>query len=209
MSTCYHHPKAEAVGFCRQCGKALCTDCKRDVQGMFYCEECLASTLAGGRAAAPADRDPDAPNPALAGVLGCIPGVGAIYNGEYMKALIFVGIFGGTIVLMDSHAMRGMEPLLGIFIAAFFFYMIIDSYRVAKARAVGLGPAPESGWEMPEWGRNGKAAPIGPMILIGLGGLFLLNNIMPFNFHFFRFWPVALIGLGAYLIWQRTGGDTR
>ena len=209
MSACYHHPKAEAVGFCRQCGKALCTDCKRDVQGMFYCEECLASNLAGGRAAAPAGRDPEAPNPALAAVLGCIPGVGAIYNGEYMKAVTFVLIFGLTIGVMDSGAANNLEPLLGIFLAAFIFYMIMDSYRVAKARTAGIEPAPQSGWEMPEWGGNGKAAPVGPVILIGLGGLFLLNNILPFHLHIFRFWPVALIALGAYLIWQRTGSDTR
>ena len=210
MSTCFQHPETEAVGFCRQCGKALCGDCKRDVQGMFYCEPCLAASVGGtpaganaGDAPAPSAAD-DAGNPILAACLSIIPGLGAIYNSEYQKALVYILVFGGLIALADSGPFRNMEPLPQFLLVGFWFYMIMDSYKVAKAQTLGAPAPSQFDWEMPEWG-NGKAAPIGPLILIGIGGIFFLNNVLPFHLHIGRFWPLLLIGFGAYMIWQRTG----
>ena len=31
---CFHHAEVEATGYCRQCGKALCGDCRRDVRSV-------------------------------------------------------------------------------------------------------------------------------------------------------------------------------
>ena len=188
-----------AAGFCRQCGKALTPETRRDVRGVYYCEDCLATATLGGQATAAGGA-----NPVVAALLGLIPGVGAIYNGEYMKALTFIFIFGGTISLMDSGAARGIEPLLGLFMAGFYFYMPIEAYQTAKRRASGLAPA-SSGWEMPGT-KGGKATPIGPLVLIVLGVLFLLNNFLPYHFHVLRFWPLALIALGGWMLWKRTIG---
>ena len=140
-------------------------------------------------------------------MLAFIPGVGAIYNGEYMKALMFILIFGGTISLLDSRASRGLEPFLGLFLAGFYFYMILDSYRSAKALGAGPAAAPAGAWDVPGLGGDGKAMPIGPIVLIVIGSLFLLNSMDIFRFfNVFRFWPLALIGIGVYMLWQRTGG---
>ena len=188
-----------AAGFCRQCGKALTPETRRDVRGVYYCEDCLATATLGGQATAAGGA-----NPVVAALLGLIPGVGAIYNGEYMKALTFIFIFGGTISLMDSGAARGIEPLLGMFMAGFYFYMPIEAYQTAKRRASGLAPA-SSGWEMPGT-KGGKATPIGPLVLIVLGVLFLLNNFLPYHFHVLSYWPLALIALGGWMLWKRTGG---
>ena len=54
---CANHPLNDASAYCGECGRALCNDCKRDVNGMVYCESCLAalplaqssSTLGGNR----------------------------------------------------------------------------------------------------------------------------------------------------------------
>lgn len=188
-----------AAGFCRQCGKALTPETRRDIRGVYYCEDCLAAATLGGQVTTAG-----APNPVVAALLGCIPSVGAIYNGEYMKALVHFFIFGGTISLLESGAARGLEPLLGMFLAAFIIYMPIEAYQTAKRRAAGLVPAP-SGWEMPG-AKEGKATPIGPLVLIVLGVLFLLNNFLPYHFHVLRFWPVALIALGGWMLWKRTAG---
>ena len=45
---CAVHSDVEATGFCRNCGKALCPACTREVRGALYCENCLAGMLSGG-----------------------------------------------------------------------------------------------------------------------------------------------------------------
>ncbi len=40
---CYIHPKVDAVGTCVSCHKAICNDCVVEVEGKFFCRECLAS----------------------------------------------------------------------------------------------------------------------------------------------------------------------
>lgn len=197
---CLNHPEADAAGYCRQCGKALCADCRRDVRGVIYCEDCLAATVMHPAAAG------GGPNPGVALALGFIPGVGAIYNGEYAKALIHLVIFGGIISLIDSPPLRGFEPLLGLLLAGFYFYMPIDAYRIAKARAAGQ--APPANWESFGFGGGSeRAAPVGPLILIVLGVLFLMKTMGLFEWYWInpgRFWPLILIAIGAWLLWRRT-----
>src|SRR5512142_2222388 len=97
---CAVHNQTQAVAYCRTCGKALCEECKRDVMGAIYCEPCIAARLQGSTAGAtvpgatvpgavpppPPASVPGAPNPVVAGILGFIPGVGAMYNGQFVKA---------------------------------------------------------------------------------------------------------------------------
>ena len=42
---CAVHTDVPATGFCRNCGKALCPQCTREVRGALYCEDCLAGLL--------------------------------------------------------------------------------------------------------------------------------------------------------------------
>lgn len=200
---CVRHPDADAAGYCRQCGKALCDNCRRDIRGVIYCEDCLAGGVAHGFGT------PDAPNPGVALGLGFIPGVGAIYNGEYVKAFVHLLIFGGLVSILDSGAARGLEPLVGLLTAAFYFYMPFEAFQTAKRRAAGLAPKP-GGWEELGFG-EGRATPIGPLILIVLGALFLLNNLDIFDWvrPMVRLWPVILIALGAWQLWRRTVGGPR
>src|SRR2546422_5950376 len=62
-----------------------------------------------------------------------------------------------------------------------------DSMRTAEARRRGEAPAdPFESWS--------KDRPIGPIILIVVGVLFLLNNFNWFRFYQIeRFWPLVLI----------------
>jgi hypothetical protein len=61
-----------------------------------------------------------------------------------------------------------------------------------------MPPAPPVGWRRKE--------PIGAIVLIGLGLLFLLGQLDIFSGRLVEFtWPVLLIGLGAWLIVRRLG----
>jgi len=144
---CANHVDVPAVAFCRTCGKPLCNSCVRDIRGVIYCEECLASQLGSalpppGTAAVPPGAQPVAGvgSPRLAALLGFIPGVGAMYNGEYAKGFIHVLILG-TLIWLCAAMDRG-QVVFGLLIGAFLIYMPIEAYKTAKAREMGL-PAPD------------------------------------------------------------------
>ena len=141
-------------------------------------------------------------NPGVAFLLGMIPGLGAIYNGEYNKALIHIVVFAAIIVGLSSDIGDGGEVALAFVLAGFIFYMAVDAMRTVKARNAGEAIAdPLESWS--------KTRPIGPLLLIGLGGLFLLNNFGFFDFFRVRqlFWPLVLIGVGVLMLRNRVGGQ--
>jgi TM2 domain-containing membrane protein YozV len=193
---CANHPEVDSVAFCGQCGRAVCNDCRRDVRGMVYCENCIASRLQMPGFHGPAT----GPSPGVALALGFIPGVGAIYNGQIVKALIQVLIFGSLIALADRVG-GAFEPLFGLGAAAFYFYMVIDSYQTARAISSGV---PQQEWL--GLGDIRMGAPVGAALLIGLGVLFLLDNLgVPVFRHVGKFWPVLLIVVGVVLLQKRMG----
>lgn len=221
---CAVHPEAEATGYCRNCGKPMCPACVRPVRDVLYCEDCLARVMgvpappaavpvaapvAEGfgapilpPAATPAGRQP-AGNPGLAFLLGLVPGLGAIYNGEYNKALIHIVVFGAIIVGLSSDIGDGPTTALALVLAGFIFYMAIDAMRTVKAR--NAGEATQDPLEL--WS---KKKPVGALILIAVGILFLLNNFGFFDYFRVRqiFWPLVLIGVGVLMLRNRVSGQS-
>jgi TM2 domain-containing membrane protein YozV len=196
---CANHPEADSVAFCAYCGRALCSDCKKEVQGTAYCESCLASRLQG-TTLPPILGAGAGPSPGIALALGFIPGVGAIYNGQVVKAIAQVLIFGSLIAIGD-RAGGGVGPIFGLGAAAFYFYMVIDSYQTAKRRQ--LGQPTEEWFGLGDVRMN---APIGAALLIGLGALFLLDNLGIHVFQYLgKFWPVLLILIGLGMLQRRMG----
>ncbi len=140
---CANHPQAPVAAYCRTCGKALCEECKRDVMGAIYCEPCIAARLQVGAPVSAGAAGPvppsGSPNLAVATILGMIPGVGAMYNGQFLKALIHVGIFA-SIITVSEHVPGG--EVFGFVSFFFWCYMVFDAYKTAQARQLGL-PAPD------------------------------------------------------------------
>jgi TM2 domain-containing membrane protein YozV len=197
---CANHPEADSVAFCGFCGRALCAACKKEVHGTAYCESCLASRLQGS-ALPPLIGPGTGPNPGVALALGFIPGVGAIYNGQVVKAIAQVLIFGSLIAIGDRVG-GAADTLFGLGAAAFYFYMVIDSYQTAKRRQ--LGQPTEEWFGLGDMKMN---APIGAALLIGLGALFLLDNLgIPIFRQIGRFWPILLILIGVAMLQRRMGG---
>lgn len=204
----------KTVGYCRACGKALDETSVRSASGTIYCEEHLpkmttpppiTAVVEPSPYTAPYTTPPPVPqssvSPGLAFLLGFIPGVGAIYNGQYAKGFVHVIIFGLLISVMDNNAAHGLEPLLGLLTAGFIFYMPFEAYHTAKRRQSGQ-PVDEFSSIIPS--RGGSRVPVAPVILIALGVIFLLDNLDLLDFsRILRYWPVALIVLGAYLLYAR------
>jgi hypothetical protein len=152
---CANHPDRERVVFCQDCGKPLCQECTRTIGNSVYCEESLAARLSGAGVppqyasghtypGAPTGADyaasgtmppppplPGEPNPGLAALLGFIPGVGAMYNGQYAKGVVHLVVFAILVSLADDHG------VFGIFIAGWVCYQIIEAHHTARARRDG------------------------------------------------------------------------
>jgi Domain of unknown function (DUF5668)/B-box zinc finger len=129
---CLNHPDVAAAAYCQNCGKPLCTACIRSVGGVVYCESCLAARLSAQPGAAEANLTGLHAHPVLAGLLGFIPGVGAMYNGQFVKALAHVLIFAVFVSLSDKSF------VFGLLVAAWVFYQVFDAAQTAKARRDGL-----------------------------------------------------------------------
>ena len=148
------------------------------------------------------------PNPALAGLLSAIfPfGVGAVYCGQYMKGLVHLGIFVFLIVAESSNVPWFIHMILGISIAFYYVYQIVDSVRTAHAVIAGQ-PAPDPFGFGQTFGpiqrSDGAKMPTGAIVLIVLGALFLLNTALQFDLD--RIWPLFMIAVGFWMFARRWG----
>jgi LiaI-LiaF-like transmembrane region/B-box zinc finger len=215
---CAIHTDQPATAYCRTCGKALCDNCKRDVRGVVYCEDCIAARVQGTFPAATANPHPSGtvpvavttgPNPALATILAIFfPfGVASVYLGQYAKGLVHLIIFG--VLVAGTNQGGSAETVFGLGIAFFYVYQIIDAHRSAKALLAGE-PAPDPfglGSALGTENLSAKNIPIGAVILIAIGVLFLLQNIGMFHFHWVgKLWPLILIAIGLRIIMRGPRG---
>jgi hypothetical protein len=244
---CVNHSGINATAYCQNCGKALCAECVRSAPGgQLLCEPCSTAW----QSFQPPFIPPPAsgPNPSAAAVLGLIPGVGAMYNGQFFKGFIHVVVFAVLISITDHY------PIFGLFIAAWILYQSFEAFHTAKALRDGLpvpdpfglnelgnwlnlgsrprnpvqpgeAPPPAQGYQPPYQAPFtppppgfidpaappppiccGRREPIGAIVLIVLGVMFLLGQLDLFHGQFYKFaWPVLLIALGVWLFVRRMG----
>jgi hypothetical protein len=212
---CAYHPEIAATAFCRTCGKPLCQNCQRPAQGTIFCDEhavVQAAAPAAGYSpyAAPyaAPTVSGGPSPGLAFLLGLIPGVGAIYNGQYAKGLIHVVILGLLISIASSGAAGDLGPLFGLLIALWFPYMAFEAYHTAAKRQRGE-VVDEFSSIFPLKSRT-PGFPVGPVLLIAIGVIFLLETMQVVRlYQILNYWPVFLIALGCYMLYVRISGPVR
>ena len=258
---CVNHSGINATAYCQSCGKALCASCVRNAPGgQILCETCLKAWQSYQQPFIPPPVS-SGPNPQAATVLGLIPGVGAMYNGQFVKGFIHVAVFA-VLVAIASESHGPIDTVFGFFIAAWIFYQCFDAYHTARALRDGLPPPdplglnelgnlltpgkrpgvngqpvagqapsvpPAEGYQPPPpyqtpftpppAGPFDPAAPppicypsrtpVGAIVLIALGVLFLLGQLDVFRDRFFGLtWPLLLIALGVWLIVRRIE-DTR
>jgi hypothetical protein len=144
----------------------------------------------------------------LALILGFIPGVGAIYNGQYAKGLIHAVVFGLLVSLASSTHKGSLEPVIALLIAAWVFYMAFEAFQTARKRRRG-GSVEEFSSLFDVRPTHGKF-PGGAILLIGLGFILLLDttDIISLD-QLERYWPVGLIFVGLYMLYARLSPEAR
>jgi hypothetical protein len=220
---CQNHPDIPATAYCRTCGKAVCEECRRDAYGTVFCAEHAPAQAtaapnpepetappfrgAAARSAGYASFTHSDVSPGLALGLGFIPGVGAIYNGQYAKGLVHAIIFGIIISILDANPGEGAEVIFSFTLVAWIFYMAFEAYHTARKRRAGLPVDEYSGLVNLQGAHSG--APVAGVVLVVLGVILLLHTLHLFDFAYLtRYWPVLLIAAGAYLLYSRfTGTD--
>jgi Domain of unknown function (DUF5668)/B-box zinc finger len=225
---CANHPQTPAAAYCRTCGKPLCTNCTRPVMGVVYCENCLAEKVSGTvppqaqtayqTQATGVKVQPTAgagPHPPIAGLLaGFFPfGVGAVYCGQYAKGLAHLIIFVLLIIGASNAHNDATSTVFGLGIAAFWFYQLFDAIKSAKAIQSDQ-PAPDPfglGTMFSVGDRRDftHGAPTGALVLIGLGVLFLLDNLDKPFLKMGMLWPLILVALGVWLFIKRKACNDR
>jgi TM2 domain-containing membrane protein YozV len=221
------------VGYCRACGKSLSEGDALTAQGTIYCKEHapqepppihatpppISSSPYTAPYAAPVGSSPYASSsyagqqivnpgvsPTAAFVLGLIPGVGAIYNGQYAKGLVHAIILGILLTLANTSIPSIPEAVAVLLVITFWVYMPFEAYHTASRRRQGQAVDEFSG--LAGAGVSSRF-PVGAVLLIAFGVVFLLNNLDLLDLRrILRFWPVLMIGMGVYLLWARMLGGT-
>ena len=196
---CANHPEQASFSNCIVCGRPYCQVCLAQHAKGYICFECKAREDDSDKVPVGSQ---NICSPATAFGLGLIPGVGALCNGEYLKAFVHVMTFGLLITIANGPNLGTFEPLFVWLTIAFYFYMPLESYHTAKRRllqAKGLlvanperDPRKENLWT--------------GVILTFLGVLLFLDNVIQgFMEHALRMWPIVLIGFG----WAKIIGHFR
>jgi hypothetical protein len=68
----------------------------------------------------------------LAGFLGLIPGVGAMYNEQYAKGIVHLIVFALLVSLSSD-----VNDIFGVFVFGWICYMAIEAFHTARARRDG------------------------------------------------------------------------
>lgn len=198
---CSYHPEVVASGSCSTCGRNLCQNCAHQIKEKAYCQDCLVQ----GAEWAARMRDPDASPeyPRRAAWVSVIPALGAIYNGQYLKAVTHFAVFAALCIMSDD-----VHGVFGWAAATFYFYMFFDAYRSAQQlqlKRLSVDVTSE------QWTPTDAKSPFWGFLLIGLGFVFTLHNMGIIDFDVVRrFWPLIFIVVGGLLVYRSfkgRGGD--
>ncbi len=135
---CIFHPTNAASARCGACERPLCPACDHRIKGSPYCQDCIVAGIETLRRNAGAGRHAfnqtgrmEEKSPLIALLLGLVPGVGAAYNGQNIKALAHFLAVAGLWVLADIFGWP-LEIALGLGGAGFYFYSVYDAFQSAQ-----------------------------------------------------------------------------
>ncbi|HWQ32134.1 MAG TPA: hypothetical protein VNQ79_04560 [Blastocatellia bacterium] len=205
---CAYHPVNQANASCHSCGRGLCPSCDHRVKGYPYCQDCIVAGIEmlrrssqSGQSSSPARSK----SPGIATLFGLIPGLGAAYNGQNIKALVHFAVTVGLWELADVFN----TSLLGLAGVVFYLFSIYDARQSARRIRAGEDLSGEDERLKQALRENTH---IWGSLLLGIGVLAILNTFMHHLF-FFRvpgLMPLLLLVGGFFLLkhyLHRPGGD--
>ena len=146
--------------------------------------------------------DPRKKSVMLAMILSLMPGLGQVYVGYYdlaFRNLLMVCGLIAVVATMGDH----LGPVVALFLAFFWLHNIVDAGRRASfynQALAGIRPM-----ELPEDIKAPQQALgsfAGGVLLVAVGVMLFLNTMFRVPLDWLaQWWPLALVGAGAWLIY--------
>ena len=137
--------------------------------------------------------------PLLAAFLSAMPGLGNIYNGLYLRGVVFFLVIVSLIALVN----RGGYEILGFAIAFVWLFNAIDAYR--QATLINYGYAHDLGiTDLPAQPKAGQGGFLAGGLLFVIGLFAMMEMYLPaIDIDWILdLWPFGLMALGAWVIWR-------
>ncbi len=194
---CAYHSQNAAVVSCNGCGRPLCPACDHRIKGFPYCQDCIVLGVDLLRQQNQTNHVPfvkKRTSPVIAAILSMVcPGLGAAYNGQTVKALVYFGVFIG---LFQMALLTGTALFVLGFLGMWGF-SALDAWRTAQMIRAGLTPDTADDILVKRFSGNPK---LWGIILSALGAAFLLQSVFPVRGLIRAVVPMMLIGLGIYVL---------
>jgi hypothetical protein len=147
--------------------------------------------------------DPRRKSAMLATLLSCFPGLGQAYVGYYQTGFMFVVTMATAITILNLRGGASIKPFVGVFLAFFWIFNMIDANRRAQFYNRALQGQQDEALPdgLPTMG-SGGSVPMG-VILIVVGILVFLDLNTQITLDWLEnWWPVALVGFGGWLVYK-------
>ena len=199
--TCNYHPKNSATVQCGQCARPLCPACDHRIRGFPFCQDCIVAGVEMLRYRQSRSTDPHVirrkTSPFVATLLSFfVPGLGAAYNGQTSKAIVHFAIFAS---FFQMAVVTDGVTFFVLGVIGTWLFAAVDACRTAQLMRAGLAPDAEEDAITRQL--YGNPIAWGATLVI-LGSVFLAHTLLGFQFPVRRTLPVALVVLGAYMLFD-------
>jgi len=197
MLYCSYHPKNASVVQCNQCSRQLCSACDHRIRGFPFCQDCIVEgveLLRHESQSSPISYRNS--SPFIATLLSFVPGLGAAYNGQTAKAIVHFAIFAS---FFQMAVLTQGVPFFLLGVLGTWLFAAVDACRTAQLIRAGLSPETEEDVIARRLYGNPFAWAI---TLIVIGTLFLMHTLLGVQLPVRQLLPVALVGLGAYMLFD-------
>ena len=203
MLYCAYHPKNPALVQCNQCARRLCAGCDHRIRGFPFCQDCIVAgvELLRHQSQSPASQvSYRRSSPFIATLLSFVPGLGAAYNGQTAKAIVHFAVFASFFQM--AVILQGVPFfILGMF--GTWLFAAVDACRTAQLMRAGFAPDTEE--DVIARRLYGNPFAWGATLIV-IGTLFLLHTLLGVQLPVQKLLPVALVALGAYMLFDYARG---